>query len=470
MLACKLAFFVWSILMRVHILGIAGTFMGSLAQLAKSLGHEVSGCDEAIYPPMSEQLKQADIAVHTGFVAEDLPQQIDCFIVGNAISRGNPAIEYILNQNLPYTSGPQWLKEHVLKGKWVAAIAGTHGKTTTASMLAWILEYAGMQPGFLIGGVPENFGVSARLGQSDFFVIEADEYDTAFFDKRSKFVHYQPKTLGINNLEYDHADIFPNLAAIERQFHHLIRSMAQNAHIFVSANQPAIERVLDMGLWSDCCHVGNPHGHLSYQLVRADARELTIHQGAKQYSLSWQLEGQHNVQNALMALACAQQMGVPLEVGITALSEFKSVKRRMQLKAMGSGIRLYDDFAHHPSAIQTSLAGVRARLNQESDDGRLIAIIEVRSNSMKMGAHKAQLIESVAAADCVYWFVQEDLNWNSSALLKGDNMQVFHHLEPMLEILSEQTQAGDNLVVMSNGGFLGIFSKLINKLNLQEQS
>lgn len=454
--------------MRVHILGIAGTFMGSLAQLAKALGHEVSGCDQAFYPPMSEQLAQANIAITTGFAVEDLPDKVDCFIVGNAISRGNPAMEHILNQSLAYTSGPQWLKEHVLKGKWVAAIAGTHGKTTTASMLAWILEYANMQPGFLIGGVPENFGVSARLGNSNFFVIEADEYDTAFFDKRSKFVHYQPRTLGINNLEYDHADIFPDLAAIERQFHHLLRSMAQQAHIFVSTQQPAIERVLKLGVWSDYTHVGNPDGVLRYRLNRSDGRSVSIQQNSQTLTLNWQLEGEHNVQNALMALACAQQMGVPLAIGITALGEFKSVKRRMQLRANGNGLALYDDFAHHPSAIQTSLAGARARMTNEPAPKRLIAIIEVRSNSMKMGAHKAQLLHSVQAADYVYWFSQETLNWDSSALSNESMMSVYHDLPQMLAHIGANTQAGDDLIVMSNGGFGDIFTHLIQQLGLQE--
>lgn len=453
--------------MRVHILGIAGTFMGSLAQLAKALGHEVSGCDKAIYPPMSDQLKQAGIAIVDGFDVDNLPDSVDCFIVGNAISRGNPALEYILDRGLAYTSGSQWLAEHVLKNKWVAAISGTHGKTTTSSMLAWILEYAEMKPGFLIGGVPENFGVSARLGESDFFVIEADEYDTAFFDKRSKFVHYRPRTLAINNLEYDHADIFPDLAAIERQFHHLIRTIPQSGHIFVPNKSESVERVLAQGFWSKCSKIGNADGELSYELIAEDGREFVLKHEGESIRVSWQLEGLHNVDNALMALACARHMGVPLKVGAQALEEFKSVKRRMQLRAKNQGIRLYDDFAHHPTAIATSLLGAKARLSKQAGSSRLIAIIEPRSNTMKMGVHKESLEQSVSAADEVYWFAPDGLDSALGSVSKQANMRVKHNLEEMVAEIIKNTRSGDNLVVMSNGGFGNIFQKLIDGLNLQ---
>lgn len=453
--------------MRVHILGIAGTFMGSLAQLAKSLGHQVSGCDKAIYPPMSDQLAQAGIDVIESFAAKDIPENIDCFIIGNAISRGNPALEYILDKGFTYTSGPQWIGEHVLKHKWVAAISGTHGKTTTSSMVAWILEYAGMKPGFLIGGVPENFGVSARLGESDFFVIEADEYDTAFFDKRSKFLHYRPKTLAINNLEYDHADIFDDLAAIERQFHHLVRTIAQSGHIFVPDNNESIQRVLKQGLWSGCSHIGNSTGEMYYELLQPDGRKFLVKQGEESVVVKWNLEGLHNINNAMMALACAKHMGVPLNLGAQALAEFESVKRRMQLRAESQGIKLYDDFAHHPTAIATSLEGARARLSKDSQASRLIAIIEPRSNTMKMGVHQNRLVDSVQQADVVYWFAPDGLEQSLGMVSEQVNMSISDDLESMVSTIIKNTRQGDNLVVMSNGGFGGIIEKLRQGLNLQ---
>ncbi|HCV78657.1 MAG TPA: UDP-N-acetylmuramate:L-alanyl-gamma-D-glutamyl-meso-diaminopimelate ligase, partial [Pseudomonas sp.] len=370
--------------MHIHILGICGTFMGSLAVLAKEAGHRVTGSDANVYPPMSTQLEAQGIELTQGYDPAQLDPAPDLVVIGNALSRGNPAVEYVLDKGLPYVSGPQWLAEHVLQGRWVLAVAGTHGKTTTTSMLAWVLEHAGMSPGFLIGGVPQNFGISARLGGTPFFVVEADEYDSAFFDKRSKFVHYRPRTTILNNLEYDHADIFPDLAAIERQFHHLVRTIPSSGLIIHPTAETALVRVLEMGCWTPVQTTGAGGQWQARLLAEDGSRFEVLFEGQVQGTVNWELTGQHNVANALATLAAARHVGVVPSLGVAALSEFRSVKRRMEKVAEVRGVTVYDDFAHHPTAIATTLQGLRARVGSE----RIIAVIEPRSNSMKLGAHR----------------------------------------------------------------------------------
>ena len=370
--------------MHIHILGICGTFMGSLAVLAKELGHRVTGSDANVYPPMSTQLQAQGIELIQGYDPAQLAPAPDLVVIGNALSRGNPAVEYVLNKGLPYVSGPQWLADHVLQGRWVLAVAGTHGKTSSASMLAWVLEHAGMSPGFLIGGVPQNFGISARLGGTPFFVVEADEYDSAFFDKRSKFVHYRPRTAILNNLEFDHADIFPDLAAIERQFHHLVRTIPGDGLIIHPTTEPALKRVIEMGCWTPVQTTGEG-GQWQARLLSADGSRFEVSFAGKTAGVvDWQLTGQHNVANALAVLAAARHVGVVAELGIAALCSFINAKRRMEKVAEVNGVTIYDDFAHHPTAIATTLDGLRKRIGS----ARLIAVIEPRSNSMKLGAHR----------------------------------------------------------------------------------
>ncbi|MBB1485521.1 UDP-N-acetylmuramate:L-alanyl-gamma-D-glutamyl-meso-diaminopimelate ligase [Oceanospirillum sediminis] len=459
--------------MHLHILGICGTFMGSLALLARELGHKVTGCDANVYPPMSTQLQEQGIDVTEGFDPAQLDPAPDLVIIGNAMSRGNPAVEYVLNKGLAYTSGPQWLSDHVLPGRWVMAIAGTHGKTTTTSMLGWILEYAHMSPGFLVGGVPENFGVSARLGDTPFFVIEADEYDSAFFDKRSKFVHYQPRTLVMNNLEFDHADIFPDLAAIQRQFHHLVRTVPGEG-LIIHQNTASLNQVLDMGCWTECQNIDdNEGGHWQAQMIRSDGSEFSVlYRGDVVAELKWALSGQHNVANALAAIAAARHVGVTPEIAAEALAEFRNVKRRMELKGEVRGIRVYDDFAHHPTAIYTTLEGARNQLELEKDTGneplgRLIAVIEPRSNTMRLGTLQDQLAQSTRCADQVFWYQPKGLDWNLEQVV-GDSpvpAQVESDLGQLIDALVENSKPGDRIVVMSNGGFGGIHQKLLDALN-----
>lgn len=455
--------------MRLHILGICGTFMGSLAQLAKQQGHRVSGSDAGVYPPMSDQLEAAGITLSEGFDPANIPADTELVIIGNALSRGNPSVEYVLERGIPYMSGPQWLGQFVLQGRWVLAVAGTHGKTTTSSMLAWILEYAGMQPGFLIGGVPQNFSVSARLGGSPFFVIEADEYDTAFFDKRSKFVHYQPRTLVLNNLEFDHADIFPDLAAIERQFHHLLRTVPANGQIILPDNEAALERVLTMGCWSPVQRFGQTAAaDWQWQLEQDDASVFRVRSADGQYEVrvEWALTGLHNVSNAVAALVAARHVGVTPEIAAAALSHFASVKRRMERVGEHAGIQVYDDFAHHPTAIATTLAGARARLLKEQPQGRLLAVLEPRSNTMKLGVHKAELAASVDAADLAFWYQPDNIQW-SLAEVAAASRQPGHsftdHAALVSAVLAE-ARAGDRIVVMSNGSFAGMPRKLLAAL------
>ena len=444
--------------MHIHILGICGTFMGSLAVLAKEAGHRVTGSDANVYPPMSTQLEAQGIELTQGYDPAQLDPAPDLVVIGNALSRGNPAVEYVLDKGLPYVSGPQWLAEHVLQGRWVLAFAGTHGKTTTTSMLAWVLEHAGMSPGFLIGGVPQNFGISARLGGTPFFVVEADEYDSAFFDKRSKFVHYRPRTTILNNLEYDHADIFPDLAAIERQFHHLVRTIPSSGLIIHPTAETALVRVLEMGCWTPVQTTGMGGQWQARLLAEDGSRFEVLFDGAVQGTVNWELTGQHNVANALGTLAAARHVGVVPDLGVAALSEFRSVKRRMEKVAEVRGVTVYDDFAHHPTAIATTLQGLRARVGSE----RIIAVIEPRSNSMKLGAHRDGLPASVTGADSVIWYAPPNLGWDLAGTAEACAVPavVYDSLEAIIARVQAELDGPTHVVIMSNGGFGGLHGKL----------
>ena len=448
--------------MHIHVLGICGTFMGSLAVLAKELGHRVTGSDANVYPPMSTQLEAQGIELLQGYAPEHLQPAPDLVVIGNALSRGNPAVEYVLNQGLPYVSGPQWLADHVLQGRWVLAVAGTHGKTTTSSMLAWVLEHAGMSPGFLIGGVPQNFGISARLGGTPFFVVEADEYDSAFFDKRSKFVHYRPRTAVLNNLEFDHADIFPDLAAIERQFHHLVRTVPGEGLIIYPQAEEALQRVIGMGCWTKVETTG-AGGQWKARLISEDGSHFAVlFDGVEQGEVRWSLTGQHSVANALVTLAAARHVGVVPALGVAALSQFHSVKRRMEKVAEVRGITLYDDFAHHPTAIATTLDGLRKSVG----GAQVIAVIEPRSNSMKLGAHRQGLPDSVVQADRVFWYAPPNLGWDLAATVAGSPVptQVCDSLDAIIAGVKAHAAAGTQVVIMSNGGFGGLHGKLAQAL------
>jgi UDP-N-acetylmuramate: L-alanyl-gamma-D-glutamyl-meso-diaminopimelate ligase len=443
--------------MHIHILGICGTFMGGVAVIAKQAGHRVTGCDADVYPPMSTQLQAQGIELFEGWDPAQVHIKADLFVIGNVVSRGNPLLEEILDRGHAYTSGPQWLFEQVLRDKWVLAVAGTHGKTTTSSMLAWILQYAGMTPGFLIGGVPENFGVSARLSDSNFFVIEADEYDTAFFDKRSKFVHYRPRTAILNNLEYDHADIFPDLAAIETQFHHLVRSVPRAGMLVVNAIGPSLARVLERGCWSALEKFGGPSGWNIGRLDRSGAFDVLLN-GAAQGRVDWTLMGAHNRHNALAAVAAARHAGVPPAVSIDALQSFRNVKRRMEIRTVVKGITIYDDFAHHPTAIATTIAGLREKVGS----ARILAVLEPRSNTMKAGVMKDALGPSLADANEVYCY-SKGLEWDAAQVLAPHTVKSHcsDDLEQLVTEVARSAQAGDHVLVMSNGGFGGIHDKLV---------
>ncbi|WP_426152420.1 UDP-N-acetylmuramate:L-alanyl-gamma-D-glutamyl-meso-diaminopimelate ligase [Pseudomonas sp. DC3000-4b1] len=448
--------------MHIHILGICGTFMGSLAVLAKALGHRVTGSDANVYPPMSTQLQAQGIELTQGYDPAQLSPAPDLVVIGNALSRGNPAVEYVLDQGLPYVSGPQWLADHVLQGRWVLAVAGTHGKTTTSSMLAWVLEHAGMAPGFLIGGIPQNFGVSARLGDTPFFVVEADEYDSAFFDKRSKFVHYRPRTAILNNLEFDHADIFPDLPAIERQFHHLVRTIPGQGLIIHPTDEAALGRVIAMGCWTPVQTTGED-GQWQARLLAEDGSRFEVSfQGQVEGVVQWSLTGRHNVANALACLAAARHVGVVPAMGIAGLSEFRNVKRRMEVVAQVKGVTLYDDFAHHPTAIATTLDGLRKRVGAAP----IIAVVEPRSNSMKLGAHRDGLPASVIQADQVIWYAPPNLGWDLAATVASSQVptQVADSLEAIIAQVKARAVPGTHVVIMSNGGFGGLHSKLAEAL------
>lgn len=448
--------------MHLHFLGICGTFMGSLAILAREMGYQVSGSDRQVYPPMSDQLAAAGIQLHQGFDYDPQDFQPDLVIVGNVMRRGLPCVEALLNSALAFTSGPQWLHDHFLRPgegepRWVLAVAGTHGKTTTASMLAWLLEAADLHPGFLIGGVPGNFPVSARKGSSPFFVIEADEYDTAFFDKRSKFVHYAPRTLVMNNLEFDHADIFADLAAIQTQFHHLLRSLPSQGRVLYPAGDPALKAVLAKGCWSEQETLGGHQGDWQAEKLSEDSSRFAVYlQGEKLGEVNWSLTGEHNISNALAALAAARHVGVLPEAAIAALAEFQGVKRRMEKLGEVAGIQVFDDFAHHPTAISTSLEGIKPRC-----PGRLLAVIEPRSNTMQLGTLRGSLAASVTAADQVFWFQGEEMSWSPAELNVGAS---FTHLDALCEALVQEANAGDYLVLMSNGSFGGLHQKLLSRL------
>jgi UDP-N-acetylmuramate: L-alanyl-gamma-D-glutamyl-meso-diaminopimelate ligase len=456
--------------MHIHILGICGTFMGGLAVLARQAGHKVTGCDANVYPPMSTQLQAQGIALIEGFGADQISLQPDLYVVGNVVSRGNPLMEEILNRGLPYTSGPQWIGEHILRDRWVLAVAGTHGKTTTSSMLAWILEDAGYDPGFLIGGVPMNFGISARLagksGESDFFVIEADEYDTAFFDKRSKFVHYRPRTAILNNLEYDHADIFPDLAAIETQFHHLVRTVPGLGRVLVNAREPALQRVLARGCWSERESFGTVDDTGWSLEEHHDGSFDVAHDGAALGTVRWNLSGEHNRLNALAAIAAARHVGVPPAQGIAALTRFESVRRRMEVRGTVNGVTVYDDFAHHPTAIATTVAGLR----KQAGGARILAVLEPRSNTMKLGAMKAALPDSLAEADLVYGYGapsgKDALGWSLADALAplGARVKTFDDIDALVAAVAGEARSGDQVLAMSNGGFGGVHQKLLDAL------
>ena len=457
--------------MHIHILGICGTFMGGVAQLAKSLGHTVTGCDANVYPPMSTQLTQAGIELTEGFGVEQLAIKPDLWVVGNVVSRGNPLMEAILNQGLAYTSGPQWVGEHILRGRKVLAVAGTHGKTSTSSMLAWVLQQAGLNPGFLIGGVPGGFGVSATLGQGDCFVIEADEYDTAFFDKRSKFVHYRPVVAVLNNLEFDHADIFPDLAAIETQFHHLVRTVPSEGRVVCPANTESLERVLKRGCWTPVARFSANGDEAPWQAhVLGASRFEVLMNGEVKGQVEWDWSGLHNVNNALAVIAAAHAVGVKVADACNALSAFPGVKRRMELRGEAAGVRVYDDFAHHPTAIATTLEGAKARMAEIAlangqPAGRLIALFEPRSNTMKMGTLAQALPASFDEAQAVVCYTA-GIQWNVRDTLGsvGERLFTSDNLNEVIDHVVSQAQPGDWVVAMSNGSFGGIHQKLIDAL------
>ncbi|MBC7514001.1 MAG: UDP-N-acetylmuramate:L-alanyl-gamma-D-glutamyl-meso-diaminopimelate ligase [Herminiimonas sp.] len=458
--------------MHIHILGICGTFMGGLAVLAKAAGHRVTGCDHNVYPPMSTQLEAQGIDLIAGFGVEQTALAPDLYVIGNVVSRGNPLMEEILNRGLPYTSGPQWIGEHILQQRWVLAVAGTHGKTTTASMLAWILDDAGYAPGFLIGGVPLNFGISARLSgaadrDSPFFVIEADEYDTAFFDKRSKFVHYHAKTAILNNLEYDHADIFSDLGAIETQFHHLVRTVPGIGRIVVNAREVALHTVMARGCWSELEWFGAQAGAGWSLVTHADDSFDIFFDGQPQGTVCWRLGGEHNRMNALGAIAAARHVGVLPAQAIASLAQFENVRRRMELRGTVRGVAVYDDFAHHPTAIATTIAGLRKQVGKS----RILAVLEPRSNTMKLGTMKAALAGSLTDADLAFGFGaagtgKDALGWDLGAALAslGGKAAAFDDLGALVHAVATAARPGDHVLVMSNGGFGGVHQKLLDAL------
>lgn len=453
--------------MHIHILGICGTFMGSLAVLAKELGYHVTGSDANVYPPMSTQLEAQGITLMQGYEPAHLQPRPDLIVVGNAMSRGNAAVEYVLNEGIPYTSGPAWLAEHVLQGRHVIGVAGTHGKTTTTTMVAWVLEQAGLNPGFLIGGVPKGFAASARLGGGKFFVVEADEYDSAFFDKRSKFIHYAPTTAILNNLEFDHADIFENLDAIKKQFHHLVRTIPGKGRIIVPADDANLEDVLKKGAWTpvEKFSVDEARDGASWRadsLSEDGSSFAVLRDGKKVGEVHWTMTGRHSVNNGLAAIISAEHCGVAPDVACKALSAFPGVKRRMEVIGEAKGITVYDDFAHHPTAIQTTLAGLRKKVGK----AKIFAVIEPRSNTMRLGAHKESLAPSVADADQVLWYQPDGLNWDLGPVVAASPVPalVLNSIDAIIEKIVKDAASGDQVVIMSNGGFGGIHQKLVKAL------
>jgi UDP-N-acetylmuramate: L-alanyl-gamma-D-glutamyl-meso-diaminopimelate ligase len=454
--------------MHVHILGICGTFMGGIAAIAKAAGHRVTGSDRNVYPPMSTQLESLGIGLTEGFDAAQLRPRPDVVVVGNVMTRGVPVIEALLESSIPYTSGPEWLAREVLRDVHVLGVAGTHGKTTTSSMLAWILEHAGLAPGFLIGGVPGNFPVSARLGGRKFFVIEADEYDTAFFDKRAKFVHYRPRTLILNNLEFDHADIYENLGAIQRQFHHLVRTVPGSGRILWNAADDHLRATLKLGAWTPLeGFAREPGAEVTWSLDVPEggdfSRFVVIEGGKPVGTVKWDLLGAHNAENALAAIGAARHAGVPVTSAIAALAEFRGVKRRMELRGEVRGISVYDDFAHHPTAIATTLDGLRRKVG----DRRIVAVLEPRSATMKMGVHRETLGPSLAGADAVWMYAPPDLGWDAGAIVQslGGKAHLATSLDQLLHGLLANSREGDQVLIMSNGGFGGLHGRLLEALS-----
>jgi UDP-N-acetylmuramate: L-alanyl-gamma-D-glutamyl-meso-diaminopimelate ligase len=456
--------------MHIHILGICGTFMGGIAALAKEAGHTVTGSDANVYPPMSTQLQQLGIGLHEGYDAAQLDEfKADLYVIGNAMTRGKPVIEAILNRGLPYVSGPQWLGENLLRDKWVLAVAGTHGKTTTSSMLAWILDYAGLAPGFLIGGVAKNFGISARSpkNESPFFVIEADEYDTAFFDKRSKFVHYRPRTAVLNNLEFDHADIFPNVDAIETQFHHLVRTVPANGLVIANGSEKHLDTALAKGCWTPIEKFGPGHTWDFKRQRGADSDEGRFEvmlNGQSKGEIAWNLTGTHNIMNALAAIAGARHAGVTPKVAIEALNQFEGVARRMEVRGTINDVTVYDDFAHHPTAIETTLAGLRRKVGRD----RIIAVLEPRSNTMKLGTMNAALPAALRDADVVFVYAN-NLGWDAAKTFEpiGTKTGIFSDLDAMAKTISEMSKPRDHILIMSNGGFGGVHGKVLHLLAMR---
>jgi UDP-N-acetylmuramate: L-alanyl-gamma-D-glutamyl-meso-diaminopimelate ligase len=453
--------------MHVHILGICGTFMGGIAAIARAAGHRVSGSDRNVYPPMSTQLAALGIELTEGYEAAQLKPRPDVVVVGNVMSRGVPVIEALLESDIPYASGPEWLAREVLAGRWVLAVSGTHGKTTTAAMLAWILEDAGLAPGFLIGGLPGNFPVSARLGELPCFVIEADEYDTAFFDKRAKFVHYRPRTLVLNNLEFDHADIYPDLAAIERQFNHLLRTVPASGRLLVNGTDANLERVLKAGCWSELERFARAGGEgITWSAnfpAGGDGAQFTVRaNGADCGEVRWPLIGMHNIDNALAAIGAARHAGVPPERAAAALCSFANVRRRMELRGTAGGVHVYDDFAHHPTAIATTLEGLRRRVGKQ----RIVAVLEPRSNTMRAGVHRDTLADSLRGADSVWIYAPADLGWDATAAMAslGARAHAAATIDTLLAGLKADLHSGDHALLMSNGGFGGLHERLLAAL------
>ena len=457
--------------MHVHILGVCGTFMGGIAALARAAGHRVTGSDQNVYPPMSDQLAALGIELIQGYDPGQLALRPDVVVVGNVMSRGNPLVEALLESGIPYTSGPEWLARHVLAGRWVLAVAGTHGKTTTSSILAWILEHAGLDPGFLIGGVPSNFATTARLGTGPQFVVEADEYDTAFFDKRAKFVHYRPRTVVINNLEHDHADIYPDVASIQWQFHQLLRMVPRNGVVVANAGDAHVMEVIDMGCWTPVERYSvDLRGDAAWYVLAApesDYSSFAVMEGNRHIAdVEWSLLGRHNAENALAALLAARHAGVPVADGARALKSFGGVRRRLELRGVVNGVSVLDDFAHHPTAIATTIEGLRRRIGS----ARMIAVFEPRSNTMKLGTHREALARSLGGADQVFMYQGPSVQWDVSETVAplGPRAQVAKDLDSLVQTLAETTRAGDHVLIMSNGGFGGIHEKLLARLRERE--
>lgn len=455
--------------MKIHIIGVCGTFMGGVARLARDLGMQVSGSDANTYPPMSTQLESLGIDLYEGYAAKNIPDDAEIIVVGNTISRGNPELEHVLDTGLAYTSGAQWLAENVLQGRWVLGVAGTHGKTTTSSMLAWLLEDNQLSPGFLIGGVPQNFSESARIGDTPFFVIEADEYDTAFCDKRSKFVHYLPRTLVLNNLEFDHADIFADLAAIQTQFHHLLKTIPGNGLVIHNQQSEALDEVLELGIWSGIASFGGENSDWRCEKVSDDASSFMLLHGEQSYQVDWSLIGDHNMHNAVAAVAAAHHVGIPIAHAVKSLSSFKSVKRRMEKLFDDTQVRVFDDFAHHPTAIEETLNGLRRNVAEQ----KIVAVLEPRSNTMKRGVHKHLLEGALQSANKALIYADDNVLWDI-AELENENISAFDNTAALLDQLlalveeyandSGSVQGPVNIIIMSNGGFENLSGRLIDVL------